>query len=70
MQDIPAAARAGALAPAPNRTVLQPVRYPPYPRKQDALHERFGDEKDGRSAGEGEVHIHTKCPIPGPCTLR
>lgn len=42
----------------------QPVRYSPYPRKLDASRERFGHEKDGYHAGEGEVHIHAGCPIP------
>ena len=36
----------------------QPVRYSPYPRNQTAKYERFGDEKDGTMAGEGEVHVH------------
>ena len=44
----------------------QPVRYSPYPRTQVANCERFGHEKDGRMAGEGEVHVHTGCPIPAP----
>ena len=42
----------------------QPVRYSPYPRTPDARLERFGDEKSGHLAGEGEVHIHAECPIP------
>lgn len=52
------------------REWMQPVRYSPYPRKQDALYERFGDEKDGRFAGRGEVHIYTKCPIPAPIYIK
>ena len=44
----------------------QPVRYSPYPRNQAAKFERFGHEKDGRMAGEGEVHVHVGCPIPAP----
>lgn len=43
---------------------IQPVRYSPYPRKQRSTLERFGDEKDGHFAGEGEVHVHVGCPIP------
>ena len=43
---------------------IQPVRYSPYPRHLDARLERFGCEKDGSCAAEGEVHIHTGCPIP------
>ena len=43
---------------------MQPVRYSPYPRTPDATRERFGDEKGGNLAGEGEVHVHTGCPIP------
>ena len=43
---------------------MQPVRYSPYPRTPDAGLERFGDEKSGHLAGEGEVHIHAGCPIP------
>ena len=43
---------------------MQPVRYSPYRRTPDAGLERFGDEKSGHLAGEGEVHIHTGCPIP------
>ena len=46
------------------REWMQPVRYSPYPRKQRSLLERFGDEKDGHFAGEGEVHVHAGCPIP------
>ena len=42
----------------------QPVRYSPYPRTLDVELERFGDEKGGHLAGEGEVHIHAGCPIP------
>ena len=42
----------------------QPVRYSPYPRSLDAARERFGAEKGGSFAGEGEVHIHARCPIP------
>ena len=42
----------------------QPVRYSPYPRTPRARLERFGDEKSGHLAGEGEVHIHAECPIP------
>ena len=42
----------------------QPVRYSPYPRNQTAKFERFGHEKDGTMAGEGEVHVHVGCPIP------
>ena len=42
----------------------QPVRYSPYPRTHDVGLERFGDEKSGHLAGEGEVHIHAGCPIP------
>ena len=44
----------------------QPVRYSPYPRNQAAKFERFGHEKDGTMAGEGEVHVHVGCPIPAP----
>ena len=43
---------------------MQPVRYPPYPRTSNTGLERFGDEKSGHLAGEGEVHIHAGCPIP------
>ena len=43
---------------------MQPVRYSPYPRTPHAWRERFGDEKGGNLAGEGEVHVHTGCPIP------
>ena len=43
---------------------IQPVRYSPYPRTPDTSRERFGDEKSGNLAGEGEVHVHTDCPIP------
>lgn len=42
----------------------QPVRYSPYPRNPDARRERFGAEKGGQLAGEGEVHVHAGCPIP------
>ena len=42
----------------------QPVRYSPYPRNPDAGRERFGAEKGGQLAGEGEVHVHAGCPIP------
>ena len=42
----------------------QPVRYSPYIRNFDAARERFGSEKSGNFAGEGEVHVHTRCPIP------
>ena len=48
------------------RDWAQPVRYSPYPRNQVPERERFGDEKDGRLAGECEVHVHAKCPIPAP----
>ena len=44
----------------------QPVRYSPYPRTQVGKYERFGHEKDGVMAGEGEVHVHVGCPIPAP----
>lgn len=43
---------------------MQAVRYSPYPRHPDTALEWFGCEKDGRFAGEGEVHVHTGCPIP------
>ena len=43
---------------------MQPVRYSPYPRNLDEGRERFGAEKGGSFAGEGEVHIHVRCPIP------
>ena len=43
---------------------MQPVRYSPYPRTPDARRKRFGDEKGGNLAGEGEVHVHVRCPIP------
>ena len=42
----------------------QPVRYSPYPRSLDEGRERFGCEKSGHFAGEGEVHVHVRCPIP------
>ena len=42
----------------------QPVRYSPYPRHPGAERERFGAEKGGHFASEGEVHVHTGCPIP------
>ena len=42
----------------------QPVRYTPYLRSFDAARERFGSEKSGHLAGEGEVHVHARCPIP------
>ena len=42
----------------------QPVRYSPYVRNFDAALEQFGSEKSGHFAGEGEVHVHTRCPIP------
>lgn len=50
---------AGAL-----RGRTQAVCYSPYPRNSDAVLERFGCEKDGIFAAEGEVHIHAGCPIP------
>ena len=43
---------------------MQPVRHSPYPRTPDARLGRFGDEKGGHLAGEGEVRIHAGCPIP------
>ena len=43
---------------------IQPVRYSPYPRDLETGLERFGCEKDGIFAAEGEVHVHTSCPIP------
>lgn len=43
---------------------MQPVRYSPYPRNLEQDTERFGAEKDGHYAAEGEVHIHVGCPIP------
>ena len=43
---------------------VQPVRYSPYPRTLHVWRERFGDEKGGNLAGEGEVHVHVGCPIP------
>ena len=43
---------------------IQPVRYSPYPRNLDTHLEQFGHEKDGSFADEGEVHLHTGCPIP------
>ena len=46
------------------RDWLQPVRYSPYPRNLDTQLEQFGHEKDGSFADEGEVHLHTGCPIP------
>ena len=42
----------------------QPVLCSPYPRHPDTERERFGCEKDGSLAAEGEVHIHAECPIP------
>ena len=48
------------------RDWAQPVRYSPYPRNQVPEREQFGDEKDGSLAGECEVHVHAKCPIPAP----
>ena len=50
----------------PLRDWAQPVRYSPYPRNQVPERERFGDEKDGSLAGECEVHVHARCPIPAP----
>ena len=46
------------------RDWIQPVRYSPYPRNLDTQLEQFGHEKDGSFANEGEVHLHTGCPIP------
>ena len=46
------------------RDWAQPVRYSPYPRRHAPECERFGHEKDGSMAGEGEVHVHVGCPIP------
>ena len=46
------------------RDWIQPVRYSPYPRNLDTQLEQFGHEKDGFFADEGEVHLHTGCPIP------
>ena len=46
------------------RRWIQPVRYSPYPRNLDTELEQFGHEKDGTFAEEGEVHLHTGCPIP------
>ena len=43
---------------------MRPVRHSPYPRTSNTGLERFGDEKSGHLAGEGEVHIHAGCPIP------
>lgn len=43
---------------------IQPVRYSPYPRNLVTELEQFGHEKDGAFAEEGEVHLHTGCPIP------
>lgn len=42
----------------------QPVRCSPYPRRQDTVQERFGCEKDGSLAAEGEVRARAECPIP------
>lgn len=42
----------------------QPVRRSPYPRRQDAVQERFGCEKDGSFAAEGEARARAECPIP------
>ena len=44
----------------------QPVRYSPYPRRRPAEPGRFGREKDGTMAGEGEVHVHMQCAVPPP----
>ena len=42
----------------------QPVRCSPYPRRPNMGRERFGAEKGGHFAGEGEIHVHAGCPIP------
>lgn len=46
------------------RDWTQAVRYSPYPRNPHQSRERFGSEKSGHLAGEGEVHVHARCPIP------
>ena len=42
----------------------QPARRSPYPRRPDTEWERFGCEKDGSLAAEGEAHARAECPIP------